>query len=77
MARISWKEDSMPFRRQVETTAQQILEQAAAEADRLGVEEYLIVIRRRGALVTISDESELRPGDVFVGIVTDAKGGGL
>jgi hypothetical protein len=67
----------MPFRREVVPTAQQILDAAAAEADRLGVEEYLIIVKRRGALVSISDESELRPGDAFVGIVTDAKGGVL
>jgi len=63
----------MAFRRA--TSVQDILQAASSEADRLGVEEYLIVVRRRGALVTVADEEELRPGDQYVGIVTDAKGG--
>lgn len=65
----------MAFKRRPTWSPEPILDSAEAEADRLGVESYLIVVRRKGALVTISDPGELREGDNYVGIVTDAKGG--
>lgn len=63
----------MPFRRR--SGREEILRLAEAEAERLGVEEYLIVVRRSGALVVISSEDEIESDDAFIGIVTDAKGG--
>lgn len=65
----------MAFKRRPTWTAEAILDSAEAEADRLGVESYLIVVRRKGALVTISEPEELKQADEFIGIVTDAKGG--
>jgi|GEM_PF-4523837 len=65
----------MPFRRQQRQTVEEILRAAEEAAAELGVEEYLIVVRRGRALVTISEPDELRQGDEYVGIVTDAKGG--
>lgn len=64
----------MPFRRGRQTR-EEILRLAAAEAERLGVEEYLIVVKRRGELAIVSEESEIEEGDAFIGVVTDAKGG--
>lgn len=63
----------MPFRR--EHPREQILRLAAQEAERLGIEEYLVVVRRKGELVIVSSPEEIADGDTFVGVVTDAKGG--
>lgn len=54
---------------------QQILQQAEQMAERLGLEDYLIVIKRGDTLRTISSEEELQPGDEFVSVSADAKVG--
>jgi hypothetical protein len=52
-----------------------ILTKADADARRLGLGHYLILIRRGSEIITVSDPSQLNPGDTYVAVTPDVKAG--